>query len=599
MKRTALFPSRSHSCRGGATLVLVLVIGGVLMMVAASLTRYTVFQTYDRLRYQVYKDEFLACEAGLQKTYAHLQFLIAMGSTDFETEAAACTAPVSPGYSYSNWSVVQTSKDTAKATMNYEINVTAVKTDNPGSWYVHPGVSLKQTLQIKYEALENYAIFYDPDLEIAPGPQMTVTGKVHSNANLYVQSDNSIQFNSFVTAAGSILHGRLPIHYQAGGGGGVTFYNGSAYVSMAGDPAGAAHIDGWFDHLDGSVWNTMLVDPAANRWLGQVKDSAQGAQARKFNMIPIAESPHDIIERADTLNDTISLKEAKFEYQAGLRIVADSAGAIRATNLAPPDPGNSENWNVSSGLTYYWNATTRQRSSTPATGYVRRDICSFSTFKDEREGKTVKSLDIDMGFLADSGIVPSNGILYVVNPDSGSNPGVVRLKNGATIPSNVDAGFTVATNDPIYIWKDYNTGANKKPAMVAGDAVNILSNNWSDSAGSSGYTNATNTETNAVFVNGIVKSDATIQDDTGYSGGVENFFRYQENWSGITHTMTGSIITLYFSEKALGKWGKASVYSPPNRVWSWNTSLSTNGPPGQIRNATITPTQWQVQGYQG
>ena len=83
----------------------------------------------------------------------------------------------------------------------------------------------------------------------------------------------------------------------------------------------------------------------------------------------------------------------------------------------------------------------------------------------------------------------------------------MRLKNGAIMPSG---GITVASENPVYIQGDYNTGrvtngsgvvttetpantANngtgnnivagytEQPCAVLGDAINILSNNWSDS----------------------------------------------------------------------------------------------------------------------
>ena len=56
--------------------------------------------------------------------------------------------------------------------------------------------------------LFQFAVFYEPRLEIAPGPAMTLGGRVHSNGDLFIQCDNTLTINSLVTAAGNIFHGR-------------------------------------------------------------------------------------------------------------------------------------------------------------------------------------------------------------------------------------------------------------------------------------------------------------------------------------------------------------------------------------------------------
>ena len=200
-----------------------------------------------------------------------------------------------------------------------------------------------------------------------------------------------------------------------------------------------------------------------------------------------------------------------------------------------------------------------------------------------------------MANLKESGAYPDNGVLYVSTEDSGNNQGAVRLTDGAELPKSPTAsGFTVATDDPLYIKGDYNT-VNKTLSLVAGDAINILSNSWNDanSANSgSPYSNrnASNTTINAVCMNGIVPSDGT------YSGGVENFFRLLENWGSKKLTFSGSIIVLWKSKKAVGKWFYGSpVYAAPQRVWSWDAALGgMTGPPGIPPVIFPEKKQWKV-----
>ncbi|UCC44769.1 MAG: hypothetical protein JSU65_02235, partial [Candidatus Zixiibacteriota bacterium] len=52
-----------------------------------------------------------------------------------------------------------------------------------------------------------FAVFYDEDLEIAPGPPMTLAGRVHSNNDMWLQSGGGLWIDSWVTAGGSIFHG--------------------------------------------------------------------------------------------------------------------------------------------------------------------------------------------------------------------------------------------------------------------------------------------------------------------------------------------------------------------------------------------------------
>src|SRR5262249_20243724 len=50
-----------------------------------------------------------------------------------------------------------------------------------------------------------FGIFYNRDLAVHPGPQMWFSGRVHSNANLFIMSGSGITFTNRVTAAGEII----------------------------------------------------------------------------------------------------------------------------------------------------------------------------------------------------------------------------------------------------------------------------------------------------------------------------------------------------------------------------------------------------------
>ena len=104
-----------------------------------------------------------------------------------------------------------------------------------------------------------------------------------------------------------------------------------------------------------------------------------------------------------------------------------------------------------------------------------------------------------------------------------------------------------------------------------GDALTVLSGNYVDTATSSGTTRTPiSTVINAACLEGIVPSDGTH-----YSGGVENFLRLLENWSGgPVLTYNGSIVVLFQSQYATSFWGNSSYYSPPIRKWGFDLNFN-------------------------
>jgi len=195
----------------------------------------------------------------------------------------------------------------------------------------------------------------------------------------------------------------------------------------------------------------------------------------------------------------------------------------------------------------------------------------------------------------------------------------LRIKNcnilpggAAAVPSGVSAGLTIASDNPVYVWGDFNTGNNppsdnssspdptqpsgssytRQPAAIIGDAVTILSNHWTDGASTKALTDpgraATNTTVNAAIVAGDVPSGTS---SGNYSGGAESLMRFLENWSGKNLTYYGSLVEIYHSRQGTGIWGKANVYNPPILNFYYDTNLQTTSPPGNLQLATYLQQQ--------
>ncbi len=178
-------------------------------------------------------------------------------------------------------------------------------------------------------------------------------------------------------------------------------------------------------------------------------------------------------------------------------------------------------------------------------------ITTNQTIQDNRETATIRLTTIDVSKLVTS--VPggnpnytsssfANPIIYVYDSSATSSARRgIRIKGGVKIPTS---GLTIASNNPIYIQGDFNTGGSppsdstssndpttpqvsgytRAPCSVIGDAINLLSNSWNDANSSSGTSSrvATNTTFNTAILSGIVPT-APAGGDGSYSGGAENF----------------------------------------------------------------------------
>lgn len=581
--------------RRGIVLPVVLILGLLMLAAAGGLLAVSTQQTRTRARYEVYKDEFAAAEIGVNKAYGQIKYMIENHTPDLKAKLSSVPppavklrrhpdAPADPKnpapvefdtYAFPQFKITETfagNEEVASGKyagmtlyrLRYQIDVKAHKDGAVSSRFTHGGAAIRQNIEITYVPLYVYAIFYDPVLEVAPSPFMQVSGLVHSNSDAYFQSSNGLNFLKNVTAAGRIYHGRNPAYGTPDGANGDVCFTNSGNGSLVSSKRGDA--DGWLTGKDAD-WTAA----AQAAWAKGVRDQALGA--RPLNLpIPASVEPYSLIERAGA-GDSYALKQEKFEYKAGLKIVVDSAGKVAGYD----QDGDAV------ALSY------KDPKDPSKTKYVYK----MTTFYDAREGKTVTSVDLDMGNMIESRIYPANGILYVANEVKGTQPGVVRLTNGAELPHGASSeGFTVATNDPLYIKGDYNT-KNKCMGMVVSDALAILSNAWAD-ANSQTYSkrNAGDTTVNCVCISGIVPTA-----DGKYSGGVENFFRFLENWSGRKYAFNGSIICMWASRQAVGKWGNGTTYySPPNRYWAWDTGLGgLNGPPGAPRVIELNRSTWELQ----
>lgn len=424
---------------------------------------------------------------------------------------------------------------------------------------------MRRVLEKQRTSPFNCAIFYTDTLEIHPGPAFVVTGAVHTNGKLYTGHNT------------------------------LTLTDKTTYV------------DDWSIGFSPNETSHSAETPTAPNYPADlppargVAEQPIGMDASRLfntgNTNPNDDSYREFIERPDP-NFPDPVDDIRYYSQAGVRILVDANNAItiKRKNGAGEVAINSASTGADAALY----------------AGVMAAISTNVTIQDNREEMPVRLVTLDIAALnaGNYSNTAFNNIVYISDTSAtASNRRGVRLKNGRVLPT---AGLTVASDNPVYIQGDFNTGGTsanqprsntnsdptqptvsgytRKPAAIAGDAVMILSNNWNDANNTLANRNATNTTVNAAILSGIVASSGGH-----YSGGAENFPRFMENWGSARITYYGSMVELFQSQQAIGLWGKANVYAAPDRRWYFDTNFYANPPPGSLVLTLYIKQRWYLE----
>ena len=264
--------------------------------------------------------------------------------------------------------------------------------------------------------------------------------------------------------------------------------------------------------------------------------------------------------------------------------------------------------------TSHWESTTNwvdqgsyqtQWSTVDQGHYVTENVYTQNTLYDKRELASVPITNLNLGSVTPTLDTVSgfNGIVYMRDTGPGDKK-AIRITNGGVLPTD---GLTIATDGGLYVQGDYNTGTTTNPNLVpsnsnpsstastvvsgyttksaalVADAIMVLSNSWSDSNASSGVSSraASNTTLNTALISGYIPSvDGGANGRSGYSGGMNNFPRFLETWSGDNLTFSGAFVSLYKSKAFVGSWDTGDIYVPPTRYWYFDPLLLSRVLPG-------------------
>jgi len=506
--------------KNSQVLILTYLFISVLIAVSTSLLFKAVNKRNTTLRQRQIKETFYLAEGAIE--YAIDSFREAIANFQISPDIQNYDVEVSY-QTLNNFTVevnIQRKEDTDRIVIengtyvyvrNYEIIAEVAHPENSSI-----SLTLHQIIARRLIPAFQHAVFYNNDLEILPGPNMTLSGRIHSNHDIYIDSNNTLTVDSFyLHSAGDIFNRRKDQDRESPGD-----------VRIRVDKPGSPQYE-YMNGLDSDDPN--WTQESQDRWRGTVQTAVHGVTELTTPSVGSIDSDGYYANQADVviINDTI--------YKNGETLVE--------------------------GVDYPTGAITHT-----------------TTFYNNREGKYVKMTEIDLRKLAGyaegdpegspsfPNNLPSNGLIYATRTDSGNYQPGIRLKNGEKIYR--EGGLTTVTNQPLYIQGDYNT-QDSQPSAIIADALNILSNNWNDSNSTQNLSQRTASETtiNCAFIAGI---DETTPGH--YNGGLENYPRLHEKWSGVNLNIYGSFVALWESQVAQGAWHYGNPqYQAPIRNWHYNT----------------------------
>jgi len=428
-----------------------------------------------------------------------------------------------------------------------------------------------------------FAVFYTGDLEINPGPDMTLRGRVHTNGDLYLNSGGTLTLDSnYVHAVGDVFRRRKDDPSRSEGTVSIrewvantfdpsapsvfsTMYSQSQLAALGVDSESgydSVFEEGWDADGDGSFFGPDDFLP----WvLGALEfwDEPDGYAGGTGSTVQT--SDHGLSEAVTPGVGSIAMFEPTESGTGG-----DYAFDPGTQTYVPVPSGTGEfvagffHEQADLSILYQpdgsWQALDGQGFdvSTEIAGAV-----SVTTMYDARQGGDVSVVEIDVGLLNGLAAFPDNGLLYAAGYGNGTGTDQkgVNLVNGSTLA----APLTVVSEGAVYVQGDYNTEGKVGAAVIA-DAVNLLSNAWDDSKGTSGLPRASETTFNLAFISG--NHDTEIG---AYNGGFENLPRFHEDWSGVSCNIAGSFVNAWTSQFADGEWVYGgNRYTAPRRNWAYD-----------------------------
>lgn len=529
-----------------------------------------------------------AAEAGADNVMAQLENAMVDGLIT-DPELAALTPPTLTGFTI-----------TTQAVRN---GLTAPRTISNGPYAGLVG--LNQRIDITVSAVDatrnradavvsvnaqsiplfQFGVFYEDDLEIHNGPRMDFAGWVHTNGNLYLCSDNTY-FQDIVTTPRSVFLDRKPIHATCNG----------VYINRADTTAVRLTFDSRTQPTQAGF--TAASNASFN---GRLMTGVSGVTPLRLPL-PTGMNPIELVNPR-VAGDPVAVQNVKMSWKSDYHITIDAAQLNNVCN-----PG---------AMTVLPASRTVPDAAACPTIFQG----GANKFWEGREDIGVDILDVNIGNLMtwiDGAAGRGVAIMYLtfVNlpacaPLNTCDYPAIRIVNGRQLTHPL----TIATDRPLYILGNFND-IGWQPASFLADAITFLSSNWVDNVHTQANGgNKTNAAGAGMWVYAAVAAghsstpcDWTVAGCTvpgfppptggaypNYGGGLENFPRFLENWSGVQMHYRGSLVSLFDSRyAALKRWNwrtaPSSYYDPPARDWQFEQRFRDPSqlPPGTPTAGSVT-----------
>jgi hypothetical protein len=478
--------------------------------------------------------------------------------------------------------------------------------------------SLGTEFHVNYIPLFQFLAFYAGDLEILPGNNMTLTGPIHTNGSLYLNSsdgrtlaitDNPPSIPAVhMSASGDIIRRRKD---DAGVCTGLVRIARLVDEIAATPPdlqtmpcAGvqsSSQLSGWLGAIRSHQPVVLVPSPdSIARGSGDFWNRADlrlvldMTASDSTHLIPIvAQNAGGGIDATQNnrLQTFLQEREGRIFYSdypmPGFQNVASCGTANSYCHPGSYDPVFPSATKVyacpqSDLTTYGCAAGSRVTNELLSTGYrtARR-----GGFYSNREHQWVRMLNVNIhDLLAWNAAQPSGSRFF--EPDDDSDGGLIIFLTVAAADSNGVAsprygvrvfgsphldfpaladptGLTVVSDQAMYVEGSYNAGDAtnpKQPAALIGDTINVLSNNWSSSAACRNDCQSRQTLTSrpasTTTINAAFIGGVDVTTAGNYNGGLENYPRFHEDWSagGSTLLYRGSFVSLGAPLRNNGAW---------------------------------------------
>lgn len=262
------------------------------------------------------------------------------------------------------------------------------------------------------------------------------------------------------------------------------------------------------------------------------------------------------------------------------------------------------------------NAVTSTANQVNCTSDIKVNVAGVLKDQMYPQGFTQAGAPVITGSPQNNMVTGPRHVLRLV--DGGMSAAAVSYLPHPIAPATFGDGFTVASEEPVYVLGDYNSGSADpfwpsggnpntphSAAAIIADSVTLLSNppsaaslptsntGWTDAVSFQYPGDVSQRNGNTSYYRVAIAAGKSIPfpqpawgaEDFGTDGGMHNFLRYLENrgYNGATVNYVGSLISMYYSQYATGNFKCCNVvYEPPNRNYFFDSNFQNpnNLPPG-------------------